>query len=685
VVSTSFDGREWDIDSSNRPDVIGHQGFIARAPFRPSSSREAGSVSAYCENHPRLRVSREVSSVDWNVSTIGTINSAVWPEVMGWAVTLSGDIPGTLSLTIGDLSPVKIVNISSRADVRNHLGTTGVKAFTIDLRDVSAFALADSPYLGLSWNGECIAESTLVRAQRYPTETNCGASLDFSMFAHRGIDLSRHLRKSVTEKNQDSSVNPDRDLGLPDFSPEGNTWRDALTQQGFDSDVIAGWLALKMISANATEFIDPLPTTLSEKLQGLMDQNDRTSVSEKTVLDALIDYTGRKISTGVKVNSLETKKLVLDYGEGKPPLHKVCVAGLVGHPSGIGQNADTSVQALKLSGIHVCAAPFFPERGGWNRRLGLVDGRVGDLSDHSILLHVPIDRMVETLAIQPGLSSSDRLIGYFMWETEGIPRELHRGLALVDEIWTASTFVAEQIRRVCTTPVRITGHSVDVSDVRQIDRRSLGISGDAFVTHFAFDANSTVARKNPNGAIDAFEAAFGTDPTAIFLLKIRNFQQVTYLARQGCPNALGLLNRIERLPNIIVIDSEWDRPSTLGLIQLADCFISLHRSEGFGYALAEALLLGTPLIAPDYSGPQDFLTPDNSYLVDAKPLEVRPGEYFYWQPDMAWSDPNIDQAAEHLWRIKESAKPKLSDRDNEFPEFSMNTLAMNFNRLLQVH
>jgi hypothetical protein len=52
---------------------------------------------------------------------------------------------------------------------------------------------------------------------------------------------------------------------------------------------------------------------------------------------------------------------------------------------------------------------------------------------------------------------------------------------------------------------------------------------------------------------------------------------------------------------------------------------------------------------------------------------------------MAWSDPNIDQAAEHLWRIKESAKPKLSDRDNEFPEFSVNTLAMNFNRLLQVH
>ena len=87
------------------------------------------------------------------------------------------------------------------------------------------------------------------------------------------------------------------------------------------------------------------------------------------------------------------------------------------------------------------------------------------LRDHDVLLHLPIDRVVQSLAAQPALLASPRIIGYFMWETAVVPRQLHRPLSLVDEIWTATEFVANGYRAMTDTPVRVTGHAVDVDSV----------------------------------------------------------------------------------------------------------------------------------------------------------------------------------------------------------------------------
>jgi len=239
-----------------------------------------------------------------------------------------------------------------------------------------------------------------------------------------------------------------------------------------------------------------------------------------------------------------------------------------------------------------------------------------------------------------------------MWETETIPRVMHRSLRLVDEVWTATEFVANAVREVTDKPVHVTGHAVDVSDMEAVPRRELGIPEEAFVVHFALDANSTIARKNPGAVIDAFHLAFEHDPSAVLVLKVRNMQQAQHLARQGDPHARGLMERLADDPAIVLVTGEWSHGRTLGLVDIADVFVSLHRSEGYGYGIAEAMALGTPVVATDYSGSSDLLSEETGWPVPYHLVGLLPEEYFYWEPGMAWAEPNIEAAAESLRQIR---------------------------------
>src|SRR5262249_14120959 len=81
-----------------------------------------------------------------------------------------------------------------------------------------------------------------------------------------------------------------------------------------------------------------------------------------------------------------------------------------------------------------------------------------------------------------------------------------------------------------------------------------------------------------------------------------------------------------------------------------DCLVSLHRSEGFGRFLAEAMWLGRPVIATAYSGNVDFMTSDVSCLVNYRLGPVAPHAYPFWQDPM-WADPDLDEAAGCVTRL----------------------------------
>jgi hypothetical protein len=160
----------------------------------------------------------------------------------------------------------------------------------------------------------------------------------------------------------------------------------------------------------------------------------------------------------------------------------------------------------------------------------------------------------------------------------------------------------------------------------------------------AFDYGSVAARKNPLGAIEAFSRAFGPGDGAAFVVKTLRSDMDPAAHR-------AVLEAAAAHPHVHVVDRDLPAAEKNALIGLLDCLLSVHRSEGFGLALAEAALLGVPVVATDYGGTRDFLTPFNAWLVDHRPARIGPGHDPY-PADGEWAEPDLDHAAAQLRAVR---------------------------------
>jgi glycosyltransferase involved in cell wall biosynthesis len=335
-----------------------------------------------------------------------------------------------------------------------------------------------------------------------------------------------------------------------------------------------------------------------------------------------------------------------DFQPALAPANTAVVVGLISHESGLGLNSVNSVQALAQLGMNVVQLDIEPRSSQIS-----ASGIAGAMGAEIALLHVPFDQLIPVITQHPAVWSAKRRIAFAMWETSELPDHYRAGLDLCDEIWTASNYVAEILRGSTITPVRVVGHAVDVSEVEHVPRASLGLNESDFVVHYSFDANSTVGRKNPLGAIAAFQGALHEGEDARFVLKIRNWQTLASQARTRGGDARALIDRIDGDDRIYAITDELPRGITLGLIAMADCYLSLHRSEGFGYTIAEAIALDTPVICTGYSGNMDYCTGDGITLVPFTLIPVGPSESVYPTPKAQWASPNRDHAIKALREV----------------------------------
>jgi glycosyltransferase involved in cell wall biosynthesis len=623
-----------------RGDVPGHMGFILR--FTPTGTPHTH-VRVQCPTHPEHGLDLDIPAGTWTTPALAAIETSTWPIVTGWLALLAAP-DGGIRLQIDGYDPIPVRTTVRRPDVQAYLGTLGVGGFHLDLGAILGYALPDTTHLRLVLGNQVLAQATITDSPLGDDTPGCLPAIPASS---EPLDdatihaLRRRFRDTGIDTTGDWRDILDR-LGQREYTAETEQWADYLTHHGQTPQQVSAWLALRATHALGVPTLNPLPADL----------------------DAAIDPDDHALPERVRtwaepILGVGDRPTALDDLSAPPPAQapdlsdmKVAVAGLVHHKSGLGQNAENSLKALDLAGIHGCPAPFFPATGGWNPRLGPDRDAIRSLEDHTVLLHLPIDQVIPSLAAQPALLRTDRLIGYFMWELETVPRQFHRALDLVDEIWTATEFVANAFRNVTDTPVHVTGHAVDVSHVEEVTRAELGIPEDAFVVHYSFDANSTVARKNPNAALDAFHLAFGDDPNVVFVLKVRNIQQVEALARRGDPHSQGLLDRLRIQDRILLVTDEWAHGRSLALIAMASCYMSLHRSEGFGYSIAEAMSLETPVVATEYSGVMDYASPDSVWLLPSDRVCATPGEYFYWQSEMSWADPSVVPAAMALREVR---------------------------------
>jgi glycosyltransferase involved in cell wall biosynthesis len=258
------------------------------------------------------------------------------------------------------------------------------------------------------------------------------------------------------------------------------------------------------------------------------------------------------------------------------------------------------------------------------------------------------DGLLERLELRAPLR-----IGFWAWELEAFPRGWETGFAGLDQLWCPSAFSAEALALRSPVPVSALPHLIDWARADRLAARRLArpprTPGQPFTVLFGFDFWSTVARKNPYGVIEAFQRAFPPAggapelPPARLVLKLASsdqFPDATEALRQHCAAD----------PRIVLIERHLPLEVLDGLYGEADVLLSLHRAEGFGLTLAEAMAAALPVVATGYSGNMAFMAPGEAELVGYGLTRIVSSEGDY-PVGCRWAEPDLDGAAAALRRL----------------------------------
>lgn len=234
-------------------------------------------------------------------------------------------------------------------------------------------------------------------------------------------------------------------------------------------------------------------------------------------------------------------------------------------------------------------------------------------------------------------------IGWAPWELGVWPRAWIDAFDLVDEVWACSQFSEQMYQRFSTKPVWPMPLATSIARLKPHSRKHFGLPAKAFLFLYVFDFNSSLERKNPQSAISAFQAAFPRKADVRLVLKVMN-------PKAKDPQWLALEKAAKADPRIILLTQTLERSEVLGLIQICDAYVSPHRAEGFGRTLTEAMLMGKPVVATNYSGNQFFMEPSLTFPVNYTLVPVIPGQYYFVEDGDAaqWANPDLSHLAAQL-------------------------------------
>lgn len=326
-----------------------------------------------------------------------------------------------------------------------------------------------------------------------------------------------------------------------------------------------------------------------------------------------------------------------------PPLFGVNLAGYLRAELGIGEVARQMIGALDAVDVPVLPVGLFAP----NSRQG--HGYVAASHERNPF---PVNLICVNADGLPGFAKEtgegffeDRYsIGVWWWETSELPARFSDAFQYVDEVWVGSRFVADALAERSPVPVvhvPIPMHFAPAAPLRAGEHRW----PDAFTFLFSYDYNSVFRRKNPLAVIEAYTNAFGPEDGAALVLKSINHTFDAGGHRR-------VREAIAGREDIVVIDGYLDAREKDRLMASGDCYVSLHRSEGLGLTMAEAMAYGTPVIATNYSGNTDFMTNDNSYPVGYELVPIGPDADPY-PADGVWAEPDVAQASRLMREVFE--------------------------------
>lgn len=316
------------------------------------------------------------------------------------------------------------------------------------------------------------------------------------------------------------------------------------------------------------------------------------------------------------------------------PRHGVNVVGWADAPTGVGEACRGTLRALEHAGIPLALYNL----GGSADSPQRASRTAGELPFETILYHVNAD-MMETVGRQlpRGLTAGRRAIGYWFWELSYFPREFAPAFRRVDELWAPSRFCLETFRTLAPVPVHWMPPCVAPPSASPLDRSTLGIDPECVLFLNVFDTLSVPERKNPFGLLAAFAEVATRSAVPVHLAL-----KVTHAEAE--PELIAELQERARGSPVTLLTGGMTRAELDALLATCDAYVSLHRSEGLGLPLIEALYLDKPVIATGYGGVTDFFDESTGFVVSHRlvALERPRGPY---PPGSVWADPDLEHAA----------------------------------------
>lgn len=327
-----------------------------------------------------------------------------------------------------------------------------------------------------------------------------------------------------------------------------------------------------------------------------------------------------------------------------PAIGPIYVAGALRTASGLGEAARLSYNALQDSGLDVRGVDLtsaLMQRS--DADFSFKDG-AGEKGPGVVLLHVnaPVTPMAMA-KLGRRFVAGKRIIGYWAWELPVAPRDWRHGLPFVNDVWALSSFTAEALRPLVgyLPPVLYIPCALDAAGYTPRKRQK----DDPFSVLMIFNVASSVARKNPFAAIRAFKLAFGEDARTRLIVKLAN--------AEASPGFMTLLAReIDGSANVEVIDKVMTAMDIANLYTSCDALISLHRAEGFGLPMAEAMARGIAVVGTDWSGSADFLNERTGIPIPYTLVPAQDPQATYDQPDICWAEADVPEAARALVRLR---------------------------------
>ena len=325
---------------------------------------------------------------------------------------------------------------------------------------------------------------------------------------------------------------------------------------------------------------------------------------------------------------------------------------LIGHPFapiGMGEQMRSHISACRAVGLDIGVFDIFryAQRvdDGHREVVGALERL--DAPGGIRIFHIngdEVERVLEEFAARGGVFADGINIIVPAWELPSYPKEWARALRRFDAVWALSRFIQTSL---ATAGIQapLIGQSVQMAAGSCLPRRHFGIRESAFVLLNFFDLSSYASRKNPNAVLALLDRIRAEQP----FLDV----QLVLKAKNGEAHAEEWAAGLKPDPRIKLITTPLDSFEVRSLINACDCFVSLHRSEGFGRGLGEAMLLGRLAMGTGWSGNVDFMTAENSLLVRHELVRLKRDDYPHWK-GQSWAEPDVNHAYDLL-------RPVLAD------------------------